>query len=51
LEVAVNDPGSYPKPWKSATIHFKLLPDTELLEHLCENEKDAEHLQISSGKQ
>ena len=51
LEVAVNDPGSYPKPWKSARIHFKLLPDTELLEHLCENEKDAEHLQISSGKQ
>jgi hypothetical protein len=51
LEVAVNDPKAYPKPWKSATIHFKLLPDTELLEHLCENEKDSEHLQISSGKQ
>jgi hypothetical protein len=50
LEVAVTDPGAYPKPWKSATIHFKLLPDTELIEHLCENEKDAEHLQISSGK-
>src|SRR5690348_7125505 len=44
LEVAVNDPGAYPKPWKSATIHFKLLPDTELLEHLCENERDAQHL-------
>ena len=51
LEVAVNDPGAYPKPWKSATIHFKLMPDTELIEHLCENEKDAEHLQTSSGKQ
>lgn len=44
LDVAVNDPGAYPKAWKSATIHFKLLPDTELLEHLCENEKDAGHL-------
>ena len=44
LDVAINDPGAYPKPWKSATIHFKLLPDTELLEHLCENEKDAQHL-------
>ena len=43
LDVAVNDPKAYSKPWKSATIHFKLFPDTELLEHLCENEKDAEH--------
>jgi hypothetical protein len=43
LEVAINDPGAYPKPWKSAMIHFKLLADTELLEHLCENERDAAH--------
>ena len=43
LEVAINDPGAYPKPWKSAMIHFKLLPDTEILEHLCENERDAQH--------
>lgn len=44
LDVAVNDPGAYAKPWKSVTIHFKLLPDTELLEHLCENNRDLEHL-------
>jgi hypothetical protein len=44
LDVAIDDPKAYPKPWKSATIHFKLLPDTELIEHLCENEKDAQHL-------
>jgi len=44
LDVAIDDPKAYPKPWKSATIHFKLLPDTELLEHLCENERDAQHL-------
>ncbi len=44
LDIAVNDPKAYTKPWKAATIHFKLLPDTELLEHLCENEKDAPHL-------
>lgn len=44
LDVAITDPGAYPKPWKSTTIHFKLLPDTELLEHLCENNKDIEHL-------
>jgi hypothetical protein len=25
-------------------VHFQLLPDTELIENLCENEKDAPHL-------
>jgi hypothetical protein len=44
LEVAVNDPKAYTKPWKSVTLRFQLLPDTELIEHLCENEKDAGHL-------
>ena len=44
LDVAFDDAKAYPKPWKSATVHFKLLPDTELIEHLCENEKDAVHL-------
>ena len=43
LNVAVNDPKAYSKVWNSATIHFKLLPDTELIEHLCENERDAQH--------
>jgi hypothetical protein len=43
LDVAVNDPKAYSKPWNSATLRFNLMPDTELLEHLCENEKDAEH--------
>ena len=44
LEVTVDDPKAYTKPWKSAIVHFKLLPDTELIEHLCENEKDAPHM-------
>ena len=44
LEVTVDDPKAYTKPWQSTTIHFVLLPDTELIEHLCENEKDAPHL-------
>jgi hypothetical protein len=44
LDLAIDDTKAYPKPWKAATIHFKLLPDTELIEHLCENEKDAIHL-------
>lgn len=44
LDVIVDDPKAYTKPWKSATVHFILLPDTELIEHLCENEKDAAHM-------
>lgn len=44
LDVAIDDPKAYLKPWKSATVRFNLMPDTELIEHLCENEKDAPHL-------
>jgi hypothetical protein len=44
LDVTIDDPQAYTKPWTSVTVRFKLLPDTELIEHLCENEKDAAHL-------
>jgi hypothetical protein len=44
MDVAIDDPKAYLKPWKAATIRFELLPDTELIEHLCENEKDVPHL-------
>ena len=44
MDVVIDDPKAYPKPWKATTVHFELLPDTELIEHLCENEKDAPHL-------
>ena len=44
MEVTIDDPKAYTKPWKSTTVHFKLLLDTEIMEHLCENEKDAAHL-------
>jgi hypothetical protein len=33
-----DDPKTFTRPW-SATVKFNLLPDTELLEHHCENEK------------
>ena len=42
LQVTIDDPTAYTAPWK-ATIHFRLLPDTELIESICENEKDAQH--------
>ena len=45
LEVTVDDHKAYTKPWKSVTVHFELLPDTELIEFVCqENSKDDPHL-------
>ena len=39
IEFTFTDPKNYARPW-TATIPFNLMPDTELIEHLCENEKD-----------
>jgi hypothetical protein len=44
LEITVDDPGAYTKPW-TVKQQVTLLPDTELLEFICnENNKDLEHL-------
>jgi len=32
MDVAIDDSKAYLKAWKSATVHFKLLPDTELID-------------------
>jgi hypothetical protein len=45
LEVTVDDPKTYTRPWKSDMLRFTLQPDTELLEHLCENNRDLTSLQ------
>ena len=45
LTVTIDDPKAYTRTWTSDTIHFLLQPDTELLEHLCENNRDLENLQ------
>ena len=39
IEFTFNDPVAYTKPW-SVTVPFELLPDTDLIENICENEKD-----------
>src|SRR5215472_3560216 len=46
VEVTIDDPEAYTKPW-SVNIPFNLLPDTELIESICENERD--HAHIMSG--
>ena len=44
IQVTVNDPKAYTKPW-TVTFPLKLLPDTDLLEYVCnENNKDLQHL-------
>jgi hypothetical protein len=43
MQVTFDDPKAYTKPW-SATIPFTLLADTELIESICENERDHEHM-------
>jgi hypothetical protein len=44
LRATIDDPKAYAKPW-TVTIPIELVPDTELLEQVCnENEKDLKHL-------
>jgi len=44
IEVTVNDPKAYTKPW-TVTLAQRILPDTDLLEYHCnDNEKDRVHL-------
>jgi len=37
-EFTFDDPKAFTRPW-SASVKFNLLPDTELLEHFCDNNK------------
>jgi hypothetical protein len=44
IQITIDDPVAYIKPW-TVTESSRLLPDTELLEFICnENEKDLPHL-------
>ena len=43
IEFTFTDAKHYSQPW-SATIPFDLMPDTELMDHICENEKDLAHM-------
>jgi len=46
LEITIDDPVAYTEPW-SVTLHLELMADTELIEDVCDNEKDAAHYQDS----
>ncbi|PYS48546.1 MAG: hypothetical protein DMG13_25355 [Acidobacteria bacterium] len=42
VEITIDDPLSYTKPW-SFPLQFEFLADTEIIEDVCENEKDGAH--------
>jgi len=43
IQITFDDPKAYTKPW-TVTIRFDLYPDSELIESICENEKDRAHI-------
>jgi hypothetical protein len=44
IEITVNDPKAYTKPW-TVKLNSFLAPDTEMLDYWClENKKDERHL-------
>jgi hypothetical protein len=51
LDVTIDDPKNYTRTWKSDTLKFTLQPDTEILEHFCENRKDQQVLERIYGPQ
>ena len=42
IDVTIEDPKTYTRAW-TVKLPFELIPDTELMEYVCENEKDAAH--------
>ena len=44
IDVTIDDPKAYTKPW-SVTLSWRLIPDTDLIESICEeNNKDLPHM-------
>jgi hypothetical protein len=43
IDFTFDDPKAYTRPW-TVTVPFILLPDTEIIENICENEKDLAHI-------
>src|SRR5579885_2157558 len=43
VQVTLEDPKAYTRPW-TLPVELELMPDSELIEYVCENERDAPHL-------
>jgi len=44
LQVTIDDPKAYIKPWTVTLAGLDFLPDVDLIESICENEKDVPHM-------
>jgi len=45
VEMTIDDPKAYTKPWKTQPTRLALLLNTDLLEYICnENEKSLPHM-------
>jgi hypothetical protein len=50
LQVTFDDPKAYTRPW-TLPVEFDLIPDGDLIEYVCENERDKPHLVGKSGEE
>jgi hypothetical protein len=50
VQVTWEDPKAYTKPW-TLPMEFNLVPDGEIIEYVCENERDSRHLVGKSGEE
>jgi hypothetical protein len=48
LQVTFDDSKAYTRPW-TLSLEFELIPDGQLIEYVCENERDTPHLIGKSG--
>jgi hypothetical protein len=48
LRVTVDDPKTFTKTWTTKPVWFKLLPDTDFIENICDNEKDVERIKAAA---
>lgn len=50
VEITFDDPKTYTRSW-TIPFQFDLLPDTNMIEYVCENERDSAHLVGVSGEE
>ena len=50
VQITFADPKAYTRPW-TLPMEFDLVPDQDLIEYVCENERDAKHLVGTSGNE
>ena len=50
VQVTLDDPKAYTRPW-TLPLEFTLIPDGQLIEYVCENERDKPHLIGTSAEE